>query len=310
MTLALLCSGQGLQSPDLFALTAEAPAAAPVFAAATASLGCDPRRLVAEADPAHLYANRTGQILCVTAALALHACLSDILPPRLIVAGYSVGEMAAWGIAGHWTPAEAVALTAARGEAMDAARHGEQGLAAIRGLPPDDLAVLLARHACAIAIRNPSNLFVVGGAGAALDALCVEALASGAARANRLPIAVASHTALLAGAVVPFRAILDATPLRRPLAGRTLLNGADGAPIFTPARFRDALARQIANPIDWVACLEAIVERGSDRVLELGPGHALADMMRAQAPSLTVRSSDAFQGLDGLRAWLADTVSG
>ncbi|MCJ2080834.1 hypothetical protein [Methylobacterium sp. J-090] len=306
MTLALLCSGQGLQSPDLFALTAEAPAAAPVFAAATERLGRDPRRLTAEADPASLYANRVGQILCVTEALALHACLADILPKRIIVAGYSVGEMAAWGIAGLWIPAQTLALTAARAEAMDAASRPGQGLAAIRGLSQAVLAPLLHRHACAIAIRNPSDLFVVGGAGTALDLLCVEALDAGAARASRLSVAVASHTPLLAEAVAPFRACLDATPPSRPAPGRTLLNGTDGAPVFDPARFRDALARQVATPIDWAACLEAIVERGATRVLELGPGHALADMMRSQAPHLAVRSADAFQGLAGLRAWVAE----
>ena len=43
MTLALLLSGQGNQHPAMFALTADAPAAADVFAAATRALGRDPR---------------------------------------------------------------------------------------------------------------------------------------------------------------------------------------------------------------------------------------------------------------------------
>ena len=306
MTLALLCSGQGLQAPDLFALTADAPAAAPIFAAAADHLGRDPRRLVAEVDPDSLYANRTGQILCVTAALVLEACLADILPRRRVVAGYSVGEMAAWGIAGIWTPAQALGLTAARAEAMDAASRPGQGLAAIRGLPRAALDPLLARHACAVAIRNPANLFVVGGRGDALDALCAEASERGALRASRLAVAVASHTPLLEPAVLPFRARLDAVPVRRPTAGLTLLNGTDGAPIFDGAGFRGVLARQVATFVDWAACLDAVVERRAERVLELGPGHALADMMRARAPHLTVRSADAFHTLAGLRAWIAE----
>ncbi len=306
MTLALLCSGQGLQSPDLFALTADAPAAAPIFAAAAEHLGADPRRLVAEVEPDALYANRTGQILCVTAALALAECLSDILPRRCVIAGYSVGEMAAWGIAGIWTPVQTLGLTAARAEAMDAASRPGEGLAAIRGLPRTVLAPLVERHACAVAIRNPGDLFVVGGMGDALDALCIQASALGASRANRLPIEVASHTALLERAVAPFRAHLDGVPLRRPTAGRILLNGTDGAPIFEAAPFRAALARQVATFVDWAGCLDAVVERGAERVLELGPGHALADMMRTQAPRLAVRSSDAFHSLAGLRAWIAE----
>jgi [acyl-carrier-protein] S-malonyltransferase len=307
MTLALLCSGQGLQSPDLFALTADAPAAAPIFAHAAAYLGCDPRSLVAQADPAELYANRIGQILCVTAALALAECVADILPRRCVVAGYSVGEMAAWGVAGIWTPEQVLGLTAARAEAMDAASRPGQGLAAIRGLPRATLDPLVARHACAIAIRNPADLFVVGGMSDALDALCAEAAQMGAARASRLHVGVASHTALLERAVDPFHAQLAPVPVRRPITGRILLNGTDGTPIFDAGRFRGALARQVATFVDWTACLDAVVERGAERSLELGPGHALADMMRTHAPQLAVRSADAFHTLSGLRAWIAET---
>jgi [acyl-carrier-protein] S-malonyltransferase len=46
MTLAILCSGQGLQHPRMFSLTGDAPAAASVFAHAAHWLGGrDPRRL-------------------------------------------------------------------------------------------------------------------------------------------------------------------------------------------------------------------------------------------------------------------------
>ncbi len=49
MTIAILCSGQGTQHRDMFALTAEAPEAAAVFAAATQALdGRDPRAIVRE----------------------------------------------------------------------------------------------------------------------------------------------------------------------------------------------------------------------------------------------------------------------
>ena len=42
----------------------------------------------------------SGQILCTLQALAAAAVLRDAMPGRIIVAGYSVGEVAAWGVAG------------------------------------------------------------------------------------------------------------------------------------------------------------------------------------------------------------------
>jgi malonyl CoA-acyl carrier protein transacylase len=74
MTLAILCSGQGLQHSRMFSLTGNAPAAQPVFAHAAKLLGdCDPRDLV-QAEPAEvLHRNRIAQIICVSQALAAAA---------------------------------------------------------------------------------------------------------------------------------------------------------------------------------------------------------------------------------------------
>ncbi|WP_244521636.1 hypothetical protein [Bradyrhizobium sp. DOA9] len=44
--LALLCGGQGTPSDTVFDLVADQPAAEPVFIAATALLGADPREFV------------------------------------------------------------------------------------------------------------------------------------------------------------------------------------------------------------------------------------------------------------------------
>ncbi|MGM4954340.1 hypothetical protein ACT4MK_03140 [Bradyrhizobium barranii] len=59
------------------------------------------------------------QILTVTSALAIHACIADLLTEPTVVTGYSVGEMAAWSIAGIWTADEALRLTDVRAQLMD-----------------------------------------------------------------------------------------------------------------------------------------------------------------------------------------------
>src|SRR5580692_11607207 len=101
MTLAILCSGQGLQHRNMFALTGQAPEAADLFSHATALLcGTDPRQMVKTATECELYQNRIGQLLCALQALAAAASLRSEFPRELIIAGYSVGEVAAWGVAG------------------------------------------------------------------------------------------------------------------------------------------------------------------------------------------------------------------
>jgi [acyl-carrier-protein] S-malonyltransferase len=303
MKLALLCSGQGLQTPGMFALTGDAPAAAPVFAATTDLLDHDPRAFVETAGDA-LFVNRASQILCVTQALAVHACLADALPDRLVVAGYSVGEVAAWGIAGVWDVAQTLAVVGARAEAMDAASTGDARLGFVRGLSRATVEALAARHKCEIAIVSPDLLFVVGGQRSDLSLLTAEATTAGAARAGLLAVHIASHTSALHAAVAPFAEVLAATTPRRPKRGTTLLSAIDGATIFDPVYGAATLAAQVGQAIDWAAVLAAMVEAGVDTVLELGPGAALATMVRTSYPALRVRAFDDFRSLDGVRDWL------
>ena len=49
---------------------------------------------------ADLFSDFSGQILCCTQALAAWASLGTIRPARAVIAGYSIGELAAWGCTG------------------------------------------------------------------------------------------------------------------------------------------------------------------------------------------------------------------
>jgi [acyl-carrier-protein] S-malonyltransferase len=67
---------------------ADATEAAPVFEAARFVLdGKDPRQLVREASNNDLHADRVGQILCCTQAMAAWAVLRTKMPRPLLVAG-------------------------------------------------------------------------------------------------------------------------------------------------------------------------------------------------------------------------------
>jgi [acyl-carrier-protein] S-malonyltransferase len=86
--------------------------------------------------------------------------------------------------------------------------------------------------------------------------------------------------------------------------GRTLLGAGQGSVIESIAQGSSDLARQLAHTVDWARAMAVLVERGADRILELGPGAALSDMMRGAYPALPARALDDFQTLAGARAWL------
>jgi [acyl-carrier-protein] S-malonyltransferase len=310
MTLAILCSGQGRQHRDMFALTGDAPEAASLFAhAATLLGGRDPREIV-RCEPAEtLHHNRIGQILCALQALAAASVLREQIPDQRIIAGYSVGEVAAWGVAGFISMTGTLDLVARRAEAMDAATRPGDGMLFVRGVSRNAIDRLCERHEAAVAIVNPGDAFILGGSRATLNALADEAKAMNAARVVDVPVEVASHTRRLADASTEFRDSLShaaVTPL--PAIGVRLLSGIDAAPVIDVKAGLDKLAAQISQTVQWADCLQACIEGEATVFLELGPGAALSDMVAGAYHDVATRSLEDFRTLDGVRAWLAAHV--
>ena len=308
---AILCSGQGSQAAGMFDLVADAPQAARVFEAAKAALGGhDARDLVRHASPDELHANATGQILCCTQAMAAWAVLGDVVPRPLIVAGYSVGELAAWGVAGLLDAKDVIGLAVKRASAMDHATQEASGLAAIRGLPRGELEPFCRAHHCHVAIVNAPDQMLVGGVRRSLEAFIKDAEAHGA-QATRLPVAVASHTPLLHQASDGFRKALATTPVADEVpSGLRLLSGVDGGAVFDVSAGLDKLASQISQTIDWAACMDACRGAGVAKVLELGPGDALVRLMQGVTPDSQVHGLSQFRSLDGMKRWVGADPEG
>jgi [acyl-carrier-protein] S-malonyltransferase len=304
MTLAILCSGQGGQRADMFDLTGAVPQADALFVQATRLFGADPRAWVRDVDPDALRENRPAQLLCTLQALAAAALLDAVWPRRRCVAGYSVGEVASWSVAGFFEPRDALDLADARARAMDAASAGDERMVFVRGLARADVERLCADREAAVAIANPGDAFVIAGRGDAVDAVAADAARAGAQRVAPVGVRIASHTRRLAAAVPVFRAALGAAPIRRALPGTRLFCGLDGSAVLDVDDGLDKLARQIAEPVEWAACLAGCVEAGATAFLELGPGRALAEMASGAYPALPARSLADFRSLDGVASWL------
>ena len=253
-----------------------------------------------------LFDNRVAQPAVVASTLAMWLALRPRmaalrLAPSL-VAGYSVGELSAYAVAGAIEPAAAVGLAHGRARLMDAAAAGlAQTLAAVGGMAATTVRACAAAHGFDLAIVNGHDSVVIGGPAAALPALQAQLQAQGA-RVQRLPVTVAAHTPLLAGAVQPFAALLAAAPFA-PLAC-PVLAGVDAGAVSNSAVAVDALSRQLAATIHWADCMDAVAEAGITIALELGPGAALARMLQARYPHIACRSVAEFRSIDGILTWL------
>jgi [acyl-carrier-protein] S-malonyltransferase len=304
--IAILCSGQGYQRSDMFDLLADAPEATPIFKRARLILdGEDPRELVRRATNDALHLDKVGQILCCTQAIAAWAVVRTKVPRPLVVAGYSVGELAAWGVAGLLDDQSVLDLALERAAAMDEATTEPSGLVAIRGLDRAALDPICRAHGAYIAIVNGDDQMLVGGGRRALDAVVHDAQAAGASHTTALPVAVASHTPLLAAASDRFRQVLTKAHLPAEVpADVRLLSGIDGAAVFDVGAGADKLARQIKQTVDWAACMESCRAAGVAKVVELGPGNALARLTHEFIPDSDVHSLSEFHSLSGFEHWV------
>ncbi|WP_029013494.1 ACP S-malonyltransferase [Niveispirillum irakense] len=299
MGLGILCPGQGGQHACMLEIVAGIAAAENALDQATPLLGQHPRDLLA-GDPARITRNAVAQpLLCATQA-AIWAGLQPLLPRPQAVAGYSIGELSAYHVAGSLDISTLLELAGRRASLMDAAMAAAGALGAmlgVRGVSRQRLAQTGAR----IAIANGPDRFVIGGRVAEIDALREGLLTAGASLTD-IAVDVASHTDLMLPAVAPFLAALQQVPMAAPAF--PVMAGIDGSPVWRPDRGREVLAAQLTRTVEWAACLDGLLERGCTLLLELGPGDALSRIARERYPDLPVRSVAEFQSLPGVAAWV------
>ena len=296
MSFALLFSGQGHQHPAMLPWLADDA----IVREMRARLGIEDWRC-ALADPAWAERNDNAQTLLTGLALAAWNQLAPLVAQPAAIAGYSVGELAAFSAAGVLEPEATLALAQRRAEAMDAcAAQAPGGLLAVTGLSRPRLEQLCVQTGLALAIRNGPESVILGGPSAALAQAERIALLDGA-QCTRLRVNVASHTLWMREAAVSFARTLEGVAFHAPQVA-LFSNAADR--IRDAASARRALAAQIATTVRWDECMDNVIARQIRCVLEVGPGQALARMWNQRYPSVPARACDDFRSAAAIAAWL------
>ena len=299
MSYALLFSGQGTQHPLMLPWVDSEDA---LLKRMHAALGVtDWRQAMTQASWAAR--NRNVQLLLTAVALSAWHRLSAELPAPAAIAGYSVGELAAFAAAGVFDAGMAIRLAAIRAEAMDrCATAAPGGLIAVGGLGPEAVGAMCARTGAAVAIRVAVDSVVLGGDRMALQRCAGEAARLGG-RCTALPVEVPSHTVLMQPAADAFAKVLAREAVQPPTV--LLLDNVAAEPVRGSDEARRALSRQIASTVLWSDCVEAIHARRVACVLEVGPGAALASAWNRRYPEVPARSADEFGRARSVAQWLA-----
>ncbi|CAN7777498.1 acyltransferase domain-containing protein [Variovorax sp. LjRoot175] len=297
MSFALLFSGQGNQHPAMLPWIADDP----IVRDMRARLGVKDWR-AALADPGWAERNDNAQTLLTGLELAAWNQLAPLVAPPAAIAGYSVGELAAFSAAGVLAPDSTIELAQRRAQAMDeCAASAPGGLLAVTSLSISAVERLRAATGLALAIRNGEDSVILGGPMAALVQAERMVLLEGA-QCTRLRVNVASHTPWMREAADSFARTLENASFHAPRVA-LFSNAADR--IRDASAGRNALAAQIATTVRWDECMENVMARHIRCVLEIGPGQALARMWNQRCPTVPARACDDFRSPAAIAAWLS-----
>jgi len=303
LRLAILCPGQGGQHAGMFGLACTDPATAAALQQwlPEAAPGLPPEQALA--DDALLFSNRLAQPLIVAATAAAWSALQPLLSAPALVAGYSIGELTAYHVAGAISAPQAIRLAASRAQLMDACLQAAapQVLCAVSGIAVRALNAVLAPRNLYLAIETDADSCIVGGLARDMDLAASEIEHLGG-KIRPLPVTVASHTPLMDGAVAPFLQQLRQQFSADPQT--PVLSGLSGQAVLKKEQAVGVLSQQLAQTIRWSDCMDACAEQGITAALELGPGAALSRMLQARHPQIACRSVSEFRSLRGVAGWL------
>ncbi|AOY71084.1 ACP S-malonyltransferase [Arthrobacter sp. TES] len=283
--LAIVCPGQGSQTPGFLAPWLELPSVEGQLAKLSEIAGIDLKAHGTTSDEETIKDTAVAQPLIVAAGLVAAKSLFDVelntLP--VILAGHSVGEITASALAGVLTDEEAMTFVRERANSMAAAAAvTPTGMSAVVGGDPADVLAAIEASGATPANVNGAGQTVAAGTFEQLKALADNPPAK--ARVIPLKVAGAFHTSHMAPAVDALEALKPSLSPQDPTV--PLLSNYDGKEVKAGSAVVDSLIAQVSRPVRWDLCMENLVERGVTGVIELAPAGTLAGLAKRGMPGV------------------------
>jgi [acyl-carrier-protein] S-malonyltransferase len=293
--LAIVCPGQGSQTPGFLAPWLELPEFRTRLESLSQVAGIDLVAHGTTSDADTIKDTAVAQPLIVGAGLAATSVLfpnGAAAGGADLTAGHSVGEITAAAFAGVLSDDEAMTFVRERGKGMaEASAVTPTGMSAVLGGDADEVAEALARHGLTAANANGAGQTVAAGTLEQLAALAADPPAK--ARVIPLKVAGAFHTEHMAPAVEALRTLTADFEVSDP--GVTLLSNADGAAVSGGADTLTRLVTQVSNPVRWDQCMQTMLDLGVTALIELPPAGTLVGLAKRAMPgvaTLAVKTPD------------------
>ena len=258
-----------------------------VFDEADATLGFPLSRLCFEGPSEELVKTVNVQpAILATSIACLHAareCLGTKLPMPAFMAGHSLGEYTALVAAQVLSLSDALNLVRERGRLMyEAGLKAPGSMMAVIAFDRAPLMEVCAAAGVEISNINAPGQLVISGAVDKLERAAEIAKERGARRLIPLNVSGAFHSTLMEPVMDEFVRVLDGLEFKNPSV--PLISNVTATPLTSGAQFREELASQLRNCIQWQASVEYMTRRGVTTYYEIGPGTVLSGLVKRISP--------------------------
>ncbi|WP_434612662.1 ACP S-malonyltransferase [Arthrobacter sp. A5] len=315
--LAIVCPGQGSQTPGFLTPWLELPAAAARVAALSEVAGVDLSAHGTTSDAETIKDTAVAQPLIVAAGLiTAHALFSAAgLPPvedsalrglPLVLAGHSVGEITAASLAGALSEHDAMIFVRERANSMAAAAAlTPTGMSAVVGGDPAEVLAAIESAGLTPANMNSTGQTVAAGTLEQLQVLKDNPPAK--ARVLPLQVAGAFHTQHMAPAATALQVLRPGLSLRDP--DPVLLSNFDGRSVTTGDAVIESLIAQVSRPVRWDLCMETLVSMGVTALIELSPAGTLAGLAKRAMPGVVAVAVKSPEDLESAKELLVAALA-
>ncbi len=230
----------------------------------------------------------TQPAILTTSVAALRVLREEKGATARLVAGHSLGEYSALVSSGALHFADAVQMVRLRGRFMqEAVPVGEGAMAAVLGMERDQVEKICQDEASG-EVLSPANFncpgqIVISGHAKAVER-AIERIKKEGKKAVPLPVSAPFHSALMESAGLRLEKELESISIFD--LGIPVVTNVEAELNTERDRVKGLLVAQVSSPVRWEESMRKMVEKGIERMLEIGPGKVLSGLMKRIEPAV------------------------
>ncbi len=217
------------------------------------------------------------------------------------VSGHSLGEYSALAVANAFDFETGLSLVKIRAESMAKAGEVHEGtMAAIIGMDDNTVTDLCTSYSgngiVVTANYNSPGQVVISGSPEAVTSIMNLAKESGARMTVQLNVSGAFHSPLMTPAREALADSLDSLKISDAIY--PIITNVDAKPVTKGSDIKDALIRQLENPVLWSQSILNMIELGIESYTEVGPGKVLQGLNKRINRDLVTKGVESMEQVE------------